>query len=863
MDIERGLLRLLFCRIDPNTVLKNARFYATKNQEDVSYSHLCEKIFRNNSSDLFINYTGNEQRNIWSYLNKKLGQRDSVFGFVAEMAEKWLRLEQDFPCCRFEEIFRWRDASFQLGQDIFTTAFLAYKDSVLNQSRVRFCWPSIVKTDNGRLHRILDRGMAENHFHLTGSTQIFILNWISLMNHIACRQSDFKKMNVRLSAVSPYDTGQANRMYQNCKKAAFIRLYLFNRMLPNAKKSTNNFFTDLFNNSSYSSSVLDNLDIFLLDDLQRWINVYKSEFGYRTRYGILDYAYSSDLAQHNDDNSNRALCGERKFLYNCFRFVYGGQFNEIEKNLFYAYLLYRTAFRSELIQVNGRVGFFNFNEYQNRKEAFIQDFPQYRHELVRLAVNASMETQKIDSLEARICPKPTPLKNRDVLKSLDYHVSKKSSDDYRLQFPEEEQSDDLKYFYVLHFPKSAEKPIKSRSVLEENQNPRDHLMRKKMKQWTQTILRFLSQYPIIGKRVRGIDTCSNEIGCRPEVFAESYRCLTQAHIHLSDNLYDGASPMQTLRATYHAGEDFLDIADGLRAIDEAMLFLNLERGSRFGHALALGVDASEYYVLKNNQLTVPKQDMLDNIAWLLQRAKQWDVAIPGPTQTELENNFYRLYNSIFGHTSIPNIGLHEYFQSWSLRGDRPELYVDSSKFRQIIMDGTCFYPADQYRLNPKVDDAIRLNDIVRQLNYLYYFDYEVRSKGVEVEFFHVPPQYDAIITGVQQGMQRDLARKGIGIETNPSSNYLIGTIKRYDAHPIFRFNSRYLKPESNELPALSVSVNTDDQGVFDTMLENEYALIAAALEKRKDLQGHPLYTPESIYQYIDYLRSMGLEQVFQ
>lgn len=35
--------------------------------------------------------------------------------------------------------------------------------------------------------------------------------------------------------------------------------------------------------------------------------------------------------------------------------------------------------------------------------------------------------------------------------------------------------------------------------------------------------------------------------------------------------------------------------------------------------------------------------------------------------------------------------------------------------------------------------------------------------------------------------------KGIAIETNPSSNYMIGTIKKYDQHPIVRFNSRKLK----------------------------------------------------------------------
>ena len=33
-------------------------------------------------------------------------------------------------------------------------------------------------------------------------------------------------------------------------------------------------------------------------------------------------------------------------------------------------------------------------------------------------------------------------------------------------------------------------------------------------------------------------------------------------------------------------------------------------------------------------------------------------------------------------------------------------------------------------------------------------------------------------------MQEDICMLGIGIETNPSSNYLIGTFRRYDKHPI-------------------------------------------------------------------------------
>ena len=62
--------------------------------------------------------------------------------------------------------------------------------------------------------------------------------------------------------------------------------------------------------------------------------------------------------------------------------------------------------------------------------------------------------------------------------------------------------------------------------------------------------------------------------------------------------------------------------------------------------------------------------------------------------------------------------------------------------------------------------------------------------------------------------------------------------------------------------SLSVSLNTDDQGVFDTLLENEYALMVLALEKAKDEAGHPRYDIEDIYEWLDYVREMGLEQVF-
>ena len=115
-------------------------------------------------------------------------------------------------------------------------------------------------------------------------------------------------------------------------------------------------------------------------------------------------------------------------------------------------------------------------------------------------------------------------------------------------------------------------------------------------------------------------------------------------------------------------------------------------------------------------------------------------------------------------------------------------------------------------------------------------------------------------------MQKEISDIGIGIETNPSSNYLIGTFRRYDKHPIVRWYNLGLTNNNEELehcPQLDVSVNTDDQGVFATYIENEYAYLALAMEKCKDKDGNKRYNKTMILQWLDNIRKSGISQAFQ
>jgi exonuclease V gamma subunit len=166
------------------------------------------------------------------------------------------------------------------------------------------------------------------------------------------------------------------------------------------------------------------------------------------------------------------------------------------------------------------------------------------------------------------------------------------------------------------------------------------------------------------------------------------------------------------------------------------------------------------------------------------------------------------------------------------------------------------YPRDKNRRKDK-----NITCIYHQ----YHFNPGVKQKGMEKEEFPVEKSYVRAVSVIQKEMQKDIRDRGIGIETNPSSNYLIGCFRSYWKHPLIAFFNLGLTADSEEIkkcPQLFVSVNTDDQGVFNTYLEKEYALMALALENVEDRDGNKVYNSAMIYDWLDRIRQMGLEQSF-
>lgn len=849
MEIEIGNLKIIFQKFPYTCIgqkkLRSAQYCEYNRIDKELYLREAEAIFRTRSYD--------ELQNNYDILLQSMRGKNSedisVFNSVMNLTEKLLIYDGSEIRCKFDELLRWREISFYLGQDLLTCAFIASEDLKYGETnRCFFAWLPIIRSDDNRLHNILDKGMAENHFHLAGSTKVFELNWICLMNLIEGRIHDFKKIKSGMQRyqMDRLDLSVKNEdLYSICQKGALIRCYLFAVLKGNSylKEQLEKMLRDLENGADINSYTA---------KLQDLINLCKNGYGARVKYeGILDYALEKDMIDLNDSEC-RLLAGERRFLYECYKAAKDRRFDTNQKNYFYQYLIIRTYFRGEMIQINRKNGFTNFAKYQDRKELFITGETAYQHELVRLALNEPLRKQNIQKLEARICPKK---KASDLYKNL------RIGDQIVSELENKEAKDKL--VYVLHFPK-----IKDQKFCEGV--PRNYNARKKAEKQMRSVVAFLEKGTSMNKYIRGIDTCASELDCRPEVYAQIYRYMADVVFETNlENKMEHREVNKKLRMTYHVGEDFFDIVDGLRAIDEVLLFCGLKRNSRLGHALALGIDPYKYYEYKKYKLVLSKQVLMDDLAWILVKAKETGCNIESQLKTELEQRFYYLYQNVYGDafSDKMDVTYRDYYQSWKLRGDNPELYrLGKKEFRDCVEhQQRALIRFDRYAFNSGLQtqgEIIRSKEKLRKLYYVYHYNKSVREKGQEQEEFKVDQRYAELVYQVQNKMIAQLTRDSIAIETNPSSNYLIGTIQKYDEHPILRFNSRKLRtPEKNM--SLSVSINTDDQGVFDTLLENEYALMTLALKKSKDKDNQPLYDIEDIYEWVDYVREMGLEQSFK
>ncbi len=866
-----------------------------------------------------------QRRTYWA--GKGIPQSCGFLVPLIEFAEDNLKLSGQEPVCKYECVLEWRDAYLRLGQDLFVTAFLAYEDYTHGTLRYDFTWPVILHVDNPPLYEVLGNGMAENHNHLAGGTQSFQVTWCRMMNYPeAIREElvNFRNSNL-YSRMHRGEKIERLDKFDELELAALVRTILFRALhrdefcVPanincNAEqtcaKSLDGRIEDAIPFDGRTAFAQEYSESFLMrNNLVDITECLKNAYGVflpvldKPEY-CLDYAMEDNYLRAGKNQNIRLLVGERSFLYRCMRACLEKDgFTDFEKELFYLYMSLQCNFRSEMIQNNEQTGFMNFKNYQDRKDDAWDKTP-YFCDAVCLALNNRLETERIISLEGRMVPKKNAKDN--IEKVLRYDLAKRfmecnpeevhDRNNYEFQ-PELDVDlfDNAPWFYVFHFYKvQDDRELESGRFMLPAHRHAGH--RKLILDQARGFVEALRSSPYFRGRVRGIDAASDEVFCRPEIFAVAYRYidLAQRKWNSSDNSLIPFSPIR-INKTYHVGEDFLDIAGGLRAIDEAIRFLHMQPYSRIGHALALGVEPEIHYHTKNYEIITTKQERLDDLVWILYRGKELGVEISNATDAQLRLEADQLFREIYKDALNSNgwdSDLSVYWRSMKLRGDHPSVYSEGV-YKNSGMDAdeisSCLIDSEYSEL-----EAYREDPQIVGLCYYYQYGIEVGRCGNETYVKKISHGYVYLMRRLQAAMIKEINHMNLIIETNPSSNVLIGTFKDYRFHPVFRFNNRKLF-HSGHLNRfsdmqLNVCVNTDDLGVFDTTLEFEYALLYEALQKRRDyaqangtlgeekgvnsievaapgnnpgnICEHFVYNDHDILDYLDDLRKIGIRAVF-
>lgn len=786
-------------------------------------------------------YSRDDAKYAFTALKRLCDSSYGVFQMLFQFANETLLENGGKPYIRYEHLLRWRSTTHLVGAAPFVMAFLAEQDSRREANRSSFVFPPVLTTNNRRLKAVLDKGLAENHFHLNGSTPSFLLSWIFLMNNVTGNKGVFNKLRRhKLSTRLNFED-----LYTLVWRAAAIRMFLFEQLHGIQKNKGKPVLPKSSEECQDQSSAL-----------QRELDSLRSLCG-----SFVQPNFRPDYAIGETNSSAWLLfAGENRFLYDMFRAIITKNksicpFN----NLFLAYLMTASQFRSEMIQSNDSFGFDNFSEYQGRKSWFYERYPIWNNQLSRVAAQTTLEDNRLQTFEARIIPRQTSAKLAAQLENLNLSINDKEH-----PAEDDKKAPPTPMFYVLHFPKSIDRMSKDKmSALFQC---RHSTLRYSIQQRTNAIIKLRESQSEVSACVLGIDACSAEIGCRPEVFTPAFRRLSH---HQAPQLFLQERTPENLQVTYHVGEDFLDVADGLRAIDEAITFLDLIQGSRIGHALALGIDADEWYNRKSFRIILPRQDLLDNCVWMyckLSKAGQLNPVLAAQLMREFSSQVNYIYRqNLPAPESDHYIDIESYWDAWHLRGDEPECYKyyqNNEVFvRQLDMQNTELQMLLNDNKNQYLHEIRRHNLQAIRLFHHYHYNIKVKSCGSEIIEKEVTAEYRQGVELLQQLMRRKISRRNIGIETNPSSNVLISNFNRYDKHPIVVFNDKGLQntPDNQHL---LVSINTDDQGVFDTSLENEYALMARGLEQMCDKNGQTMFLPSDVYSWLDMVRQMGIEQSF-
>ena len=702
----------------------------------------------------------------------------------------------------------WKSLSLLNGQDVFIASVL--------DKHSNYDWPFAIQAKSSALDAALSTGYAENHCHFNAAGPSFLINW-TLLHNGAPFDAPMKLLNNRQKEFESYYSSEKYVEFKNVVwLSIYLRRYLF--YLCKDRKKTISVACPK-NLPKISFSDFKKPQLCFVSEIQSAIEKLPCGCPTGTAFSFSDYACDGSAAE--------PLYGERVLLHRCFQNYESWTFSQ--KMHFFLYLLCRKYVLGFFCQNNLWFGFHNFKRFERMGDLFIPEDPSMRYETSRNIYKVLLESPELSKLEIRLAPKTTYKATRKRIAESDPYTIASGIPGIKSSMPV--RYADVKYGVVLHFIKKTRPLSGNLTPYGLAQEPRCF---EKMKEYekqcdlikTYALMDSSKRFPLVG-----VDAANEEIRCRPELFAPFYRELR----YFKGFNYRGEHVHSDLRFTFHCGEDFVTLADGIRAVYEAVTFLDLRDGDRIGHASALGVDVDRYFALKGRVVTQTKQDLLDDLCFLYLANAEFENSYEA--EGYLKGKIKQLLSEIYENDNVDS-----YLLSLLLRKDHPTAHRTQKKAgdykktsEQMLCEGHASYLADIEE--PRYAFAWRDEQALRFIHE-YHYSHKVRQEGDSISEIIADAKYKFAVKTAQKHVVKMLISKNIGVETNPTSNYLIGPVSDFEDIPALKMMGLF--PGSEHYRDLRISVGTDDPGMFYTSLRNEYTSLYYALYSSGLLEGASL-----------------------
>lgn len=728
----------------------------------------------------------------------KLNENDGIllpFLLLPEFCKELI--DQHNICVKDGQLLRWREVAVCLSEDLLLCCTLAKNDASFRSSN-DLGWSDVTGYESTQ--GMFDQGLYDLHAHLDASSDAFNIGWIDRMNRFnlkrgaAINVKDERLLDdltiLRMSQEKTIDywrTPYLQKRFMDWVSLAAILRYKIFILASKDKYPTTKDISDIYDaikDTARAKKML--FELFADCDTSRASSPRVTE----RALGRWDYALGVDALVSLDLSSPQSLLvGERWLLYSfLFRLYKNPSDRSVIRALpiFYLYILIKLRARREIIQTNRMCGLANYQQYQDNYKSFVSKDTQHLHWAYAIQTSAAdfpnhiecrTSASMVDDAIRLNCDKPLlysavpgnhPLQGT---KSFVVSISKSTVDSGTREYVE----------YRSQIKNDLDK------VLSLNNG----------------------RIPL----VQGIDITGSDRKMRPEVYGQIVRYARIKGI---------------VKFTYHAGEDFFDLLDGIRTIDEVIYHLGWNKHCRLGHCLSLFTDVDEYYKKRHFKCFIPRQVLLDNLVWLILRCEKLHIAVPVEIQSEVDE----LYSDI-GYGSVYN--QKTYVASMKMRGDNINRTIDRA--------GSPY--SESVRRKGRFIDKVRKNREAYNLLLDYVTNSDIYKKGnTYVEWKH-PMSILTVVKKIQSAVLDLIKDKGIAIELCPTSNILIGNFDRYDQLPIQSLIDK----------GIPFNINTDDKGILATSIDNEYSLVHASLIKKGKSEAQ-------VNSYIDTIRKNARKMKF-